>query len=157
MNTAMHALMLLGCTLLLLGVAVAEEPGKPCKRVVIVSGKSDSVRVTQASVATPLSLSSSADAVEPSGVKSAAVKAAVRRLARMLRSAELDWVLDKVKDIADARIAKLIRKHAHAIADKLDELAKWEELSLAMVRDQLTGALKTIGVAESTSRDCFLD
>jgi hypothetical protein len=95
----------------------------------------------------------SCDGGQPQGFKSAAIKKAIRTLAKMLRSKKLDTVLSWLKNQAGIGVAKTVRKHARTIADTLDDLLKWERLSMQMVRDQTTAALKAVRVPESLARE----
>lgn len=82
--------------------------------------------------------------------KTAAIKKALRTLARMLRSGTLKDVLNWLEGNGVKHVASAVRKHANAIADHLDKLCKWEELSKRMVQDQLSGLLGGLGVKHSS-------
>ena len=89
------------------------------------------------------------DDIEPYGFKSIAIKKALRKLSRILRSNELDGVLGWIEKMGNVRSMRVVRKYAHKIADKLDELTKWSDITLDIVRQQVKGGLVEIGVAES--------
>lgn len=91
------------------------------------------------------------DEARPRGVKTKALKKALGILADMLRSKKLDRVLAWLQDEAGVAVVRVVRKHARTIADTLDSLAKWDEVTLLIVREQVTGALKSVGVAGPTA------
>jgi hypothetical protein len=86
------------------------------------------------------------------GAKAKSVKLACSLLAKALRSDGLAAVLTYVRSIGTKEAAATISKNAATIAKTLDELVKWEELSMAMVRGQVGGALIKAGVAESNAK-----
>lgn len=88
----------------------------------------------------------------PQGTKAKSVKFACGLLAKALRSEGLAAVLTYVRSIGTKEAAATISKHAATIAKTLDELVTWEELSMAMVRGQVGGALMKAGVAESKAK-----
>ena len=96
-------------------------------------------------------LAPSPDEHEPCGVKTYALKKALRAFSRMLRSSSLDDVLKWLARESDARVVQIVRRHALTIADTLDELILWEALTLKIIRDQLIGAIGSAGVPHSTS------
>lgn len=79
--------------------------------------------------------------VEAQGVKTAAVKVALRTLSRMLRSHSLDSLLRFVETYGSSSVASTIRKYAGKIADIVDKLLTWADVPLKAIEDQITGGL----------------
>lgn len=86
------------------------------------------------------------------GVRSWAVKQALGLLAKSLRSSGLRWVLNQARQYGGKQVADVVERHAFQIANKLDELARWEDLALQAVQDQIAGLLMGLGVPSYTAR-----
>lgn len=87
--------------------------------------------------------------VQPQGIKTAALKAALTKLAKAVTS---DTVLYYAEKWGSKTIANTIKKYGGKIASKLNELAKWEAVTLDAVQDQIAGMLMGLGVPASTAR-----
>ncbi len=90
--------------------------------------------------------------VAPQGVKAKSVKAACTALAYALRSGTFARFLLYLESNSTKEVIRTITKNAATIAKSLDYVVTWEELSAAMVRDQVSHALRSAGVAESAAK-----
>lgn len=87
--------------------------------------------------------------VSTQGVKSKAIKIAVKKLAGMLRSRAVNKVADFMETYVSKQASKTLKKYAGQIANKLDELATWEDLALQAIADQVKNLLIGFGVSSS--------
>lgn len=87
--------------------------------------------------------------VSTQGVKSKAIKIAVKKLAGMLRSSAVNKVADFMETYVSKQASKTLKKYAGQIANKLDELATWEDLALQAIADQVKNLLIGFGVSSS--------
>lgn len=89
--------------------------------------------------------------VEPQGVKTRIIKESLQAIARYLRH-HIDDFIDLISDYTSTTVQNAIRKHAGKIADFLDKLCQYEELTLNWVQDQISGFLISIGIHSPTAR-----
>lgn len=90
--------------------------------------------------------------ISTNGIRTWALKKALGGLAKSLRSSGLRWVLNKARQYGGREVADAIERHAFRIADKLDELARWEDVSLQAVEDQTYNLLLGLGVRGDIAR-----
>jgi hypothetical protein len=85
----------------------------------------------------------------PRGVKTAAIKKAIKVVVKALRStAAADTAAMLTKEGATASVRRVAVKHAATIATRLEGLLKYEDLVLQTIEDQVKNALTNVGVAD---------
>lgn len=91
-------------------------------------------------------------AVAPQGVKAKSVKTACTVFAAALRSGSFARFLTYLESNSTKEVIRIMTKNAATIAKALDYAVTYEELSMAIVRDQISHALRRAGVAESAAK-----
>ncbi|HHW40474.1 MAG TPA: hypothetical protein GXX19_04850 [Syntrophomonadaceae bacterium] len=89
--------------------------------------------------------------VEAQGVKTAAIKAAIRKLVYYLRH-NVDTVISELRDYIPGRYLTVLKNNAGKIAVFLERLLTWEELAYQTIYDQTYNFLRwNLRFAHTTS------
>ena len=89
--------------------------------------------------------------VEAQGVKTAAIKAAIRKLVYYLRH-NVDTVISKLRGYVPDRYLTVLKNNAGKIANFLETLLTWEDLEYQTIYDQTYSFLRwNLGFAHTTS------
>ncbi|MEX1337915.1 hypothetical protein AB1399_00400 [Hydrogenibacillus schlegelii] len=89
--------------------------------------------------------------VEVQGVKTAAIKAGIRRLVYYLRH-DTDKVINELRDYVPNRYLTVLKNNSDKIANFLESFLAWEDLAYQTIYDQTYNFLRwNLGFAHSTS------
>lgn len=88
----------------------------------------------------------------PQGLKTIAIKKAIKVVVKGLRSAAAaDAIAMLTKLDASPAVVRAVVKHSATIATRLESLLVYEDLTLTLIEDQVINVLKHAGVASSTA------
>jgi hypothetical protein len=87
------------------------------------------------------------------GAKGIVLKETVKRVARKLRSSEMEKVAQVIESFRGKESANVLRKYSGKIANKLDYIATWEDCTGEIVQNQITELLKGLGIRSNIAFD----